>query len=210
MLTIVRGIDKGELVLGTERLVLRPLRPDDITTDYLQGLNDEEVNRYLEIRRRRQTFEIVREFVVANLVSPGDFLFGVFLRDGRRLIGTVRLHDVSDFHFSAGIGVCLFAKDCWGQGYGLEAVRRVTQFAFETLGLHYIEAGSYEENRASIALFSKAGFEIHAVIRGKFRLEDRFAPVIKMGLINRNFDMGGLRADGNTSQAQNSCDSRAP
>jgi RimJ/RimL family protein N-acetyltransferase len=187
------GTGQRDLVLDAERLVLRRLAPADVTPAYVQGLNDPAVNRYLEVRHSRPTLDTVRAYVGANLASATALLFGLLLKAGGRLIGTVRLHDVSGFHFSAAIGVCLFVKECWGKGYGVEAVRRVTQFGFEELGLHYIEAGSYEENRASLALFARAGFEIHEVVRNKYRLGDRFVPVVRMGLVNPHFDEGRLK-----------------
>ncbi len=196
MLATLRSIDKANLTLLTERLVLRPLRPTDVTEEYGRGLNETDVNRYLlDVRQHRQTLKMVTDYVVANLESDAHCLFGMFMRAAGRLIGTVRLHNISDTHFSAGVGICVFAKECWGKRYGLEAVTAVVRAAFDQLGLHYLEAGCYEENRASIALFVRAGFEVKAIFRDKYRLENRFATVVFFGLVNPSFNVHRLMLD---------------
>ncbi len=45
----------------------------------------------------------------------------------------------------------------WGNGYALEAVKRIITFGFEELGLHRIQAGVATENLRSIKLLEKAG-----------------------------------------------------
>jgi len=196
VLRILGKTIQQELSLVTERLVLRLLKPDEVTEEYVRGLNDIEITRYLtNTKRNPQTFETVKEFVSAHWKSPNQVLFGLFLTENRRLIGTIRLHGISYHDYFGMIGICLFAKDCWGKGYGLEALNKVTHFAFHDLGLHYIEAGSYEENLVSLSLFRKAGFSTIANYKNKYRFEDRFASVIILGLVNSGFDESLLRTD---------------
>jgi len=195
MLTTPVRQEKARLTLDTPRLFLRPLEPKDVTDHYISGLNDPGVNRYLvEVKRNVQTSLSVRDFVQKNLESLSDYLFGLFLKLDRRLIGTVRLSVISPYHFSAGVGTCLFDKGSWGKGYGTEAVRRVKEFAFQDLGLHYLEAGCYEENKGSVELFRKAGFQLAAIYPHKYRLEDRFARVVFLSLTNPDFNPSLLKS----------------
>lgn len=174
-------------VLETKRLSLRPLRRADVTDAYIDGLNDPAVNQYLEVRFSRQTRKSVEDFVAAHEGASDRFLFGVFLKD--RLIGTVRLHSISRDHYCAIVGICLFAADVWGIGYGLEALDRVVRFGFDELGLHFIEAGCYEENQASRKLFGKAGFTEQAVISDRRRLGARFVREMFMSRVNPDFKL---------------------
>jgi [ribosomal protein S5]-alanine N-acetyltransferase len=177
-----------QLKLFSERLSLRILNVDDVTQEYVDGLNDVEVNRYLlTSREHAQTLESVRAYVQSNLSKPTDYLFGIFLKGHERLIGTIRLSDVSPHHFFGGVGICLFDKSQWQKGYALEALQALVRFAFDRLGLHYLEAGCYAENRGSVRLFEKAGFTIVARHENKYRHENRFVPVVFLGIYNTSF-----------------------
>lgn len=183
----------AEPQLSSERLLLRPLQPADVTADYVDGLNDPAVNRYLvDVRKSRQTKESVLEFVGRNLEAGDARLFGLFPPGSAGPIGTVRLHGVDQYNFTAAVGVCIFSRAHWGQGFGSEAVERVARFAFDQLGLHYLEACTYLENPASTRLFLKAGFKEVTVVRDKYRLDDKFADIVVLARTNAAFDLNRL------------------
>ncbi len=108
-------IDKESLLLENDRIYLRPVRVADITEEYVNGLNDPEVNKYLvDVRRQVQTLETVKTFVVSNFEISSDILFGIFIKHNPEpFIGTVRAHNIDLFHYSANIGICIFAKRAW-------------------------------------------------------------------------------------------------
>lgn len=48
--------------------------------------------------------------------------------------------------------------DHWGHGYGTDAARTLTDFAFTTLQLHRVSAATAPDNMASMALLKRLGF----------------------------------------------------
>lgn len=181
--------------LKTERLFLRPLQLSDITEAYVNSLNDPEVNRYLfDARFHKQTRESVQKFVETNLGSPTGIFFGLFWGVQRELIGTLRVSQISNIHFSATLGICIFNKECWNQGLGTEAIQAVVEYLFKERGLHYVEAGAYVENQASITVFQKAGFTIQSQTNHKFRYDKNFMPVVVLGRVNKDFDYRQLES----------------
>lgn len=182
-------LDKEEISLETERLIIRTLKPEDITEEYIAGLNDKSVNYYLtEVKRNIQTLESVNAFIMHNLNSANEFLMGVFLKAPSHLIGTIRLSNISYYNYCLGVGICIFSKKYWGRGYATESLLKVKEFIFNNMGMHYIEAGVYSENAVSIRLFKKAGFEVHSRISNKYRLDDKFVDVLMFRTINPNFN----------------------
>lgn len=135
---------------------LRPISEADVTREYVEGLNDPEVNRYLEVRKQRQTLESVRAYVAANAADPGAILFGIY--SGNVLRGTLRLHDVDLSSSKATIGIALFDRDFSGRGLGSSAIAAVTRFAATELSLTHLAAGIIDANMASVRAFEKAGF----------------------------------------------------
>ena len=186
-------IDKESILLENDRIYLRPLRIEDITGEYVQGLNDTEVNRYLEVRRNVQTRESVEKFVISNMEDPSGILFGIFIKNSREpFIGTIRAHGIDFFHYTASVGICVFAKRAWKKGYAFQALKLVKDYLLGVLGLHYLEAGAYAKNKSSISAFTRAGFLEWYRVKDKFRLVDSFEEVIYFSVINPSFDMSLL------------------
>jgi len=168
-----------KIVLAFSGGNLQPLKSEDVHHGYIAGLNDNQVNRYLEVRHIVQTEQSVVKFVRDNQQAKNDVLFGIW-RDGERYhCGTLRLHGMEGTKRSAHIGLCIFDKSAWGHGLGSKAIACVTKWAIEDLDLRWIEAGIYEENIASQKAFLSAGYEWIADIPGKYILDGNPA-VIKI------------------------------
>lgn len=151
---------------------LRVLKPDDVHPGYVSGLNDPEVNRYLDgVKRSEQTAPSVIEFVRFNLESADSLLWGIWQTNADHHCGTIRLHGIEPFHKTAHIGVCLFEKSAWGKHLGSRAINAVTQWALDSLGLRWVEAAAYVDNIASQRAFLAAGYCWIYDVPGKFVLE---------------------------------------
>jgi ribosomal-protein-alanine N-acetyltransferase len=160
-----------EIVLYFHGGHLQPLKTEDIHHSYISGLNDYEVNRYLEVRHAMQTEQSVVKFVLDNQQDNNAVLFGIW-RDGvKSHCGTLRLHGIEHSTGSAHIGVCVFDKSAWGHRIGSKAIASATRWAIDHLELRCVEAGVYAENVASQKAFLDAGYEWHCDIPGKFVYE---------------------------------------
>lgn len=70
--------------------------------------------------------------------------------------------DIYDFDFKnsrAGIGILLKDLNNRGKGYGTEALKLLVSYCFTHLGLHQLYCSISEENKKSITLFEKQGFQ---------------------------------------------------
>lgn len=177
------------MFITTDRLKMKVLKVSNVTEEYISSLNNPEINKFLvNVRLKRQTYRTVSDFVKMNLNSKESILLGIFIKSHNKLIGTIRIHDISYFHYSCIVGICIFNKVYWGQGYASEALKHCIKYIFETLKLHYIEAGVYKENKSSVNLFKKTGFKLKASFKNKYRHIDSFREVLIFGKINPNFD----------------------
>ena len=157
--------------IETERLVLRPLRSQDLA-DVVAYQSREDVVRYLpwEVRTQHESAEHLAERMLwTRLEHEGDYLCvaveipGV---DGERprLIGDLSLMLRSVTHRQAEIG-WVFHPDFHGQGYATEAVATLLELAFTELGSHRIFASLDPRNDASARLCERIGMrrEAHLV-----------------------------------------------
>jgi RimJ/RimL family protein N-acetyltransferase len=159
--------------IRTRRLVLRPLRPDDLDDVHAyQSL--EEVCKYLlfEPRSRDEVATKLERYATARrLAADGDFLqLGLVLADpaGRnadgdsgRVIGDSYFTIASIEHLRGEIGWSIH-PDFAGQGYAAEAANAVLGLAFDTMGLHRVFAELDPRNAASIALCKRLGMREEA------------------------------------------------
>ena len=136
---------------------LRAISVDDVTQDYVDGLNDPDVRQHLGASKAsRQTYDSVAAYVEANDKSDDAVLLGIFVSG--RLCGTVRIHDIDFDANSAVMGIALFDKGVWGKGIGQAALREACHVGQARLGLCELSAIIKPTNEASKKIFSKTGF----------------------------------------------------
>lgn len=167
----------------TDRLILRELEVSDCTPEYVGWLNDSEINRYLETRHEPQDEVSVREFVERCLAKSDEFLFGIFLAEGGRHIGNIKVGPVRGHHGLADISLFIGARDCWGKGYATEAIVALSRRAFEELGVAKLSASMYAPNEGSRQAFLKAGYREEGLRRGHLELDGARCDVVELGLL---------------------------
>lgn len=167
-----------------ERIYLRRLRQSDVSEDYLAWMNSAEVNQYLESRFGEHGMESLAEFVTAMADDPRNLFTGIFLKDGDRHIGNIKLGPINTHHSHAEIGLLIGHRDCWGKGYACEAIAALTRFAFEDLNLHKIVAGAYEDNKGSTKAFLKAGYSLEGTFKSHWWSNGRFQDGSMLGKVN--------------------------
>lgn len=149
----------AETILFFEGGYLKVLKEEDITEEYVSGLNNPKVNRYLEVRHSKQSYESVKYFITQNLNSKNSILFGIWGDQKKNFLGTVRIHGISDKLSTSHIGICIFDELSWGFGFGKKSVMSVTSWALKIKKIKQVEAGVYIDNLASQKIFLSAGYK---------------------------------------------------
>ena len=95
---------------------------------------------------------------MSDAAADRAYPFGIFSRDGGALIGALRLSSIvrGAWH-NANLGYFVARRDN-GRGAGTEAVGLALDFAFESAGLHRVQAAVMPANRASIRVLEKNSF----------------------------------------------------
>ena len=170
--------------IATERLQLRVLAAADVTPAYIEAMNDPEVVGLTEARHQRWDRASVLKYIEQSNRDGVSTMVGLFLKDGRRHIGNVRLFNLHPVHRRAEMSFIIFDKTQWSKGYATEAVLAVCAYAFDVLGLHRIHADYYATNIGSARLFKKAGFAVEGTYRHHFFSGGAFVDSVRVGKIN--------------------------
>ena len=99
-------------------------------------------------------------------------------------IGSIGLMVGKDVHrFTAELGYWL-AEPFWGKGVMTEAVKRITEYAFNSFGLKRVYAEPYTSNRASARVLEKAGFKYEGLLRASAFKDGRLVDQLLYARVN--------------------------
>ena len=150
------------LPVETERLLLRPHRPEDLD-DLVRFHSDPDVVRYVPwpVRDRAATEETLQVKLGQTVLEEhGQWLvLAVELRETGTVIGEVLLKWASERQGELGFA---FAREHQGRGYAAEAADAILQLAFDDLGFHRVSAVVVDGNDASTRLLGRLGFRQEA------------------------------------------------
>lgn len=152
------------MVLETERLVLRPIVPED-WRQLFPIMSDPAVMAYWDAAEIDDP-EIVAQMAAAQVADMklGLGAYWAVERGGdRAFLGACDLSDIDRRHRRGEVGF-LLAKSAWGQGFGLEAMRAVVGYA-AALGLERLSARVHAGNLRSERLLAALGFEEEGCLR---------------------------------------------
>lgn len=158
----------GAVYLQGEGVVLRTIEEDDLP--FLRdAINDPDVRRYLP-SRVPLNLDGEREFYEEVIVGDEDTLNLLIwgedpdAESGERRAGTIGVHGLGSVDGSCEIGLFL-VPEAWGEGFGTEASRLVTDWAFAERGRHRVVARVIDGNEASARIWDKLGFRREATFR---------------------------------------------
>ncbi|MBV9462886.1 MAG: GNAT family N-acetyltransferase [Verrucomicrobiae bacterium] len=181
-----RSLSPKLRVVG-RRVYLRPLTRADATPRYAAWLNDPEVNRFTESKYTRHTVATVRDYIESANRSASNFFFAIVERGTDRHVGNIKIDSTVNPHWDhlvGEVGLIIGEKDCWGRGYGSEAIELITRFAFDRLDLHKLTATCLAINPGSAHAFLKAGYTQEAVRPSNGVFEGKYVDLLLFGVIN--------------------------
>lgn len=144
--------------LSTTRLQLRPLKPSDKNEIFLLRSN-ETVNQFID-RKRPSDKEEALQFInkVNDNFKKNEALYwAINLKENAHLAGTICLWNFTQDKKTAEIGYELF-PEFEGKGIMDEAVKKVIETAFQTMGVNSLEAFTHKDNLKSRTLLLRNNF----------------------------------------------------
>ncbi|HHV65511.1 MAG TPA: GNAT family N-acetyltransferase [Peptococcaceae bacterium] len=104
-----------------------------------------------------------------------------------KVIGSIGFDQVNIPARSARIFIGIGAKDCWGKGYGSEALTLFINYLFRQWNFRRLTAETWVKNTRAIACYQKVGFTIEGKLREAYYIEGNYYDAIILGLLKRDF-----------------------
>ena len=178
----------GELVIETERLILRPFKQSDL----------HDFNEYASVPgvgemagwKHHETIEKTQE--ILDMFIKEDKTFAIVFKKTNKVIGSLGVEKygleekLTEFtsYYGREIGYVL-SKDYWGKGIMTEAVGAVINHLFNDLNLDFLTCGYYDFNNQSKRVQEKCGFKPYRKLVMDTRLGTKESGILNL-LINPN------------------------
>lgn len=155
---------EGDLV------VLTPFREHDVSDTYLEWLSNKEINKYLEVRFRKFSELMAKDYVNSCNVSKDKYFLRILSKESV-FIGTCTIL-LNNHHKTAEVGLMLGNTSFHKRGIGSEVVSLLTRFCCADLNVRKVTAGAYASNVGSLKVFQKNGYVIEARLTMEVLLDE--------------------------------------
>ena len=170
----------------SERLIFKRLSIEHISSDYVNWINDPEVNMYLETRDN-YTLDFLKSYVEEQYEKE-IYFWAIHLKESNKHIGNIKIDPINIETNSGEYGILMGDKLSWGKGFGKEASMRIIQYCFEELKLVEITLGVIEDNVKAISLYKKIGFTIDEIKKEVGVYNNKLSNALRMSLHVENFN----------------------
>ncbi|TQD39156.1 GNAT family N-acetyltransferase [Haloflavibacter putidus] len=147
------------LTLTGNKVKLRPLEPEDL--DFIYQIENNESFWELSATQTPYSRFLIRQYLEnahQDIYEAKQLRLLIEDLDGNN-IGLIDLFDFDPANKRAGIGILIAAEENREKGLGSQALDLLCKYAFTHLKLHQVYANIGQDNKNSINLFEKIGFE---------------------------------------------------
>lgn len=146
------------ITLKGKNIYIRALEPNDLEFIYAME-NDETIWEVSNTQTPYSRF-LIRQYLEnaqQDIYESKQLRLAICKEEDFPAIGLVDLFDFDPKNNRAGVGIVIQGDR--NQGIGSEALELLINYSFQHLNLHQLYANIGIENKASIALFTKFGFQ---------------------------------------------------
>jgi [ribosomal protein S5]-alanine N-acetyltransferase len=173
--------------LDAPRVRLRWLTSDDV--DGLFAIfSDDEMMRYWSspAMKERAEAETLLARIQRQFAEKFGFQWGIERKEDRRLLGTCTLFHIHPGNRCGELGYAL-ASPYWKNGYMLEALTALLDYAFGPMNLRRLEADVDPRNASSLRILDRLGFQREGLLRERWDVAGDIQDSIFLGLLAREW-----------------------
>lgn len=162
-----------DYILENERVMLRPLKTDDIQHLLYFSLNEPTLWKYsIQPANGEENLKKYIETAMNNKNNKTEYPFIVFDKQTKQYAGSTRFYDIQLNNQALQLGYTWYGKEFQGTGLNKHCKFLLLQFAFETLNMERVEFRADNNNAKSIATMKSIGCTVEGVLRQHVPLEN--------------------------------------
>jgi len=163
---------------------LRPLEKTDLLQVH-RWSNSIGMMRYW-FEEPYESLDELEELYLKHIHDQSERRF-IITNNNQETIGLMELTEINFIHRKAELSI-LVDQEFQGKGYGMQAIKKILNHAFQVLNLHKIYLMVDERNKKAIYLYEKTGFSKEATLIDEFFVDGAYRPVIRMYILANHVD----------------------
>ncbi len=175
------------ITLKGDTIYLRALEPEDL--EFVYGMeNDQSIWEVSNTNTPYSRF-LIRQYLEnaqQDIYEAKQLRLAICQDQHFPAIGLIDLFEFDPRNNRAGIGIVIQKDENRRQNIGSEALELLIKYSFFNLNLHQLYANISTKNEASIALFTKFGFEKIGIKKDWILLDNQYHDEAIFQLINKN------------------------
>lgn len=171
------------------RITLKPIGKSEINSRYLAWLNDQEINKYLEVRYKKQTAADIYNYINSLRSVNGGELFAIFENATKSHIGNCSITDFNPNNNGYASYGLMIGDKSKNLGYAVDAEIMIVGYLFGFEEIRRLQGGVCSKHKAAWSISEMIGFKREAVLRKNIVLSD--------GTIDDSFIYGLLKDEWN-------------
>ncbi|MGF1761799.1 GNAT family N-acetyltransferase [Aliivibrio kagoshimensis] len=173
----------------SNRIKIRALEVEDSTEFYTWSCDKEVTQFSLSSYAYPQSKADISKWLLVINDSTKTVSFGICCQKTGKLIGYAGIASISQLNRCGEYFILIGDKAYWGKGIGTEVTKLITEYGFNTLGLHRIELTAYAINPAAIRAYEKAGYQHEGVKRESGFRDGKFIDKVQMSVLSQEWGL---------------------
>lgn len=169
------------------RVYLRAMESDDYRTS-VKWRKDDGIWSMLGGTKYFVSEAYEKKWVEDAILAGKDVRLAVCLNENDRHIGNVYMTDIDMARRSCSSGILIGERDCWGKGYGREALTLALRYMFYERNIHRVQALILEGNEQSLKMHRKCGYQVEGLMRESVFKNGRYRNQYLLSILKKDFD----------------------
>ena len=167
---------------------LRAYKEDDVERA-VEFINDEEVKKLLDSNIPFPMTKWQEEEWVKSRKAETNFTYDFAIEDldTGKYIGGCSINECNLKNRNCTIGIMIGDKNCWGKGYGSDALKVLIKFIFEEVNMDKIKLNVFSFNKRAISCYKKVGFKEEGLLKREIYRNGRYYDEVPMALFKEDW-----------------------
>jgi RimJ/RimL family protein N-acetyltransferase len=168
-------------MLEGEKVILRPMKNDDITRQH-EFFQDLELYGLDSATPSVSSWESTQAFYEMRIKASEDIAAFAIEADSK-YIGYCSLMHLRNRFGNLELGIMIGDRDYWGRGYGRDVVKLLLDFGFHHSGARRIELTTHAKNERAIRCYLACGFVEEGRPRQVLWIEGEYVDLVNMSIL---------------------------
>lgn len=168
-------------MIAGDKVILRALEQADLERCW-QWMNDPNIVRTLKTRYPMPFHGEAEWLERAVRESAGEKHFAIESRDARVHIGNASIHGIDWVSRTGAFGLFIGEPSAWNRGFGSDAIRTLTRFAFDEMNLRKLRINVFEYNEKAKHVLDALGFVQEGKLTAEFYREGTYHDIVILSI----------------------------